>query len=46
MIARIAKDADLVLSLHHDDGVVAAIDVANVLHEGGEGASVGVAGGV
>jgi len=46
VVAAIAEDADLVLYLHHDDCVFADIDLANVLHDRGEGSGVGVAGGI
>ena len=44
VVTAIAEDADFVLHLHHDDGVLAGIDLANVLHDRGEGAAVGVTG--
>ncbi len=45
MIARVAEYAHFVFDLHHQHGVVAAVDFFDVLHEGGEGAGVGLLGG-
>ena len=44
MVARVAEDADFIFDLHHQNGVVVAVDFFEVLHDGGEGAGVGVLG--
>ena len=41
-VARVAEDADLVFDLHHEDGAIGGVDLGDVLHEGGEGAGVGL----
>ena len=46
VVARVAQHADLVLHLHHQDGVLLAVHLADVAHQGGESPRVGVAGGV
>ncbi len=42
VVAGVAEDADFVFDLHHQHGVVAAVDFLDVAHEGGEGARVGL----
>ena len=39
-VAGIAEDADFVFDLHHEYGVVAAVDLLDVLHERGKGARI------
>src|SRR5208337_5680120 len=46
VVASVAENADFVLNLHHDDRVVAAVDLAKVLHNRGEGPRVRVACGI
>ena len=45
-VARVAEDADLVLDLDHEDGVLGAVELAEMSHERGEGADVGLEVGV
>ena len=45
VVARVAQYADFILHLHHENGVIAAVDLFDVLHESGEGAGIGLLGG-
>ena len=46
MVPRVAEHADLVLHLHRQDGVLLAVHLADVAHQGGEGPRVAVTSGV
>ena len=41
VVPRIAEHADFVFNLHHENGVVAAVGLFDVLHQGGKSARVG-----
>jgi len=43
VVARGAEHADFVLHLHHDDRVRVSVHLADVLHQRGKGARIGVA---
>ncbi len=42
-IARVGHRADLILDLHHHHGMLPAVDLAEMAHQGGEGPRVGLA---